>query len=200
VHSRAARVISNPVFAVVVYVASLYGLYFSPLFSTLMGSHLGHLVMIAHFVLTGYLVMWVLVGTDPGRRRLPPHVLMLALFATMVFHAFFGVALMQATDPIGGGWYTLVHPPWAASLADDQKLAGGIAWTFGEIPSAAMMAVLVRQWIRADEREQRRRNRAADRAEAEGVDDDLARYNAFLHQINGLPETTVEAAPTVDIQ
>ena len=42
------------------------------------------------------------------------------------------------------------------------------------------MLVLVRQWIRSDEREQARLDRAAARADASGEPDDLARYNAFL--------------------
>ncbi|HEY7225179.1 MAG TPA: cytochrome c oxidase assembly protein [Micromonosporaceae bacterium] len=198
VRSRAARVISHPILVVAVYVVSLYGLYFSTLLSTLMRSHLGHLAMIAHFVLSGYLLMGLLVGTDPGRRRLPPYMLILALFATMVFHAFFGVALMQSTNPVGGDWFTLVHPPWAGPLAADQQLAGGIAWSFGEIPAAVVMAVLVLQWIQADEREQRRLDRAADRAKANAVDDELTRYNAFLRQIN--VQAQREAPPTVDGQ
>ena len=31
--------------------------------------HLGHLAMLTHFVLAGYLLFWVLIGVDPGRRR-----------------------------------------------------------------------------------------------------------------------------------
>ncbi len=42
------------------------------------------------------------------------------------------------------------------------------------------MILLVRQWIRSDQREQARLDRSADRAEATGEADDLARYNAFL--------------------
>ncbi len=42
------------------------------------------------------------------------------------------------------------------------------------------MVLLFWQWIRADQREQRRLDRAADRAEAGDEDDHLARYNTFL--------------------
>jgi cytochrome c oxidase assembly factor CtaG len=42
-----------------------------------------------------------LVGTERGRHRLPPHVLILALFASMVLHGFFRAALMQSTEPLG---------------------------------------------------------------------------------------------------
>jgi cytochrome c oxidase assembly factor CtaG len=111
-------------------------------------------------------------------------VLILVHFASMSFHAFFGVALMLQTSLFAESWFGAFHPTWRASLATDQHLAAGIAWAFGEIPAAAVMAILVAQWIRADEREQRRLDRAADRADADGTDDDLARYNAFLRAAN----------------
>jgi putative copper resistance protein D len=179
-HSRATRLLTNPLVALGIYTASLFGLYFSDLLGTLMRSHLGHLAMLGHFVLSGYLLFWVLIGIDPGRPRVPHPVLLLVHLAAMMAHGFFGLALMQSTTVIAPDWYLGVHPDWASSLLDDQKLGAGIAWAFGEVPAAVVMVLLVRQWIRADQREQRRVDRAADRAETTGADDDLARYNRFL--------------------
>jgi putative copper resistance protein D len=184
-HSRALRVLSHPTTALVILVGSLYGLYFSGLFALLMRSHVGHLLMLCHFVASGYLFFWMLIGVDPGRRRLPHPVLILVHLASMAFHAFFGIALMQAHALIAADWFGALHPVWRGSLAADQTFAAGIAWSFGEIPAVAVFVVLVRQWIRADEREQRRFDRAARRAEeaeADGrqVDDELTRYNAYL--------------------
>ncbi|WP_253866345.1 cytochrome c oxidase assembly protein [Micromonospora sp. WMMA2032] len=179
-HSRLTRLLTHPVVALGIYTASLFGLYFSDLLGTLMRSHLGHLAMLGHFVVSGYLLFWVLIGIDPGRPRVPHPILVLIHLAAMMAHGFFGLALMQTTTVIAPDWYLGVHPGWASSPLADQKLGAGIAWAFGEIPAAVVMVLLVRQWIRADEREQRRLDRAADRAEATGEDDDLARYNAFL--------------------
>nr|WP_205863094.1 cytochrome c oxidase assembly protein [Planosporangium thailandense] len=183
-HSRVTRLLTHPVVALALVVASLYGLYFSNLFEVLMRTHLGHLAMLTHFVVSGYLFFWVVVGVDPGRRQLPHPVLILVHFASMTFHAFFGMALMLQTSLFAAGWFGALHPAWRASLTADQRLAAGIAWSFGEIPAGAVMVILVVQWIRADEREQRRLDRAAARAEAEGTEDDLARYNAFLKAAN----------------
>ncbi|MFK3980750.1 cytochrome c oxidase assembly protein [Micromonospora sp. NPDC050397] len=180
VHSRVLRTFTHPLIALGLYVASLYGLYFSGLLGTLMRYHLGHLAMLVHFVLVGYLLFWVLIGIDPGRRRLPRPLLVVVHFAAMIFHAFLGVILMQSTTVIAPDWYTAVHPDWAGTLLADQHLGAGIAWAFGEVPAAIVMILLVRQWIRADEREQARLDRAADRAQASGEEDELARYNAFL--------------------
>ncbi|WP_305789864.1 cytochrome c oxidase assembly protein [Symbioplanes lichenis] len=179
-HSRVFRVLSHPVVALGIYVASLYGLYMSDLLGTVMRYHLGHLAMLVHFVLAGYLLFWVLIGIDPGRRRIHPALLTVVHFLSMVAHAFFGFVLLQSTDVIAADWYVAVHPAWAQSLLADQHLGAGLAWAFGEVPAAVIMLLLVRQWIRSDEREQARLDRAADRAEASGEEDELARYNAFL--------------------
>ncbi|ASW55178.1 cytochrome c oxidase assembly protein [Plantactinospora sp. KBS50] len=180
IHSRVLRLLTHPLVALGIYTASLYGLYFSDLLGTLMRYHLGHLGMLLHFVVSGYLLFWVLVGVDPGRRRLAAPLLVIIHFAAMSFHAFFGIVLMQSNALIAPEWYTPLHPPWAASPLADQHLGAAIAWSFGEIPAAIVMLVLVRQWIRSDEREQARLDRAADRAAATGEEDELARYNAFL--------------------
>jgi putative copper resistance protein D len=179
-HSRVMKVLTHPIVALVIYITSLYGLYFTNLLGTLMVYHLGHLAMLAHFVLAGYLMFWVLIGIDPGGPRLAPHVRVLLHFATMVFHAFLGVVLMLSTTVISPGWYRAVHPPWAADILTDQHLGAGIAWAFGEIPAAVVFAILIMRWMRSDEREQARLDRAADRAEENNEEDDLARYNAFL--------------------
>jgi putative copper resistance protein D len=179
-HSRPARLLTHPLVALGIYAGSLFGLYFSDLLGTLMRSHVGHLAMLTHYVVAGYLLFWVLIGVDPGRPRLAPPLLVILHLASMMAHGFFGLVLMQTTTVIAPDWYVAVHPGWASSLLDDQKLGAGIAWAFGEVPAAVVMIVLVRQWIRADQREQGRLDRAADRAEATGEEDDLARYNAFL--------------------
>ncbi|MET7401489.1 cytochrome c oxidase assembly protein [Dactylosporangium sp. NPDC005572] len=184
-HSRPVRLLSHPVVALALYVVSLYGLYFSDLLGTLMRYHLGHLAMLTHFVLVGFLFFWVLIGIDPGRRAVAPPILVLVHFAGMAFHAFLGVALMQSRTVIAADWYTSVHPDWASSLLADQRVGAGLAWGFGEIPAVAILLLLVVRWVRADEREQRRLDRAAERAEATGEEDDLARYNAFLRQAAG---------------
>ncbi|WP_212998005.1 cytochrome c oxidase assembly protein [Winogradskya consettensis] len=179
-HSRVFRLLSHPLVALGIYVVSLYGLYMGDLLGTLMRYHLGHLAMLVHFVLAGYLLFWVLIGIDPGRHRVHPALLTVVHFLAMVAHAFFGFVLLQATTVIAADWYTAVHPAWASSLLTDQHLGAGLAWAFGELPAVAVMLLLVRQWIRSDEREQARLDRAADRADASGEEDDLARYNAFL--------------------
>ncbi|MCA1216930.1 cytochrome c oxidase assembly protein [Streptomyces sp. 8L] len=174
-HSRFVRVVSHPVFTIPVFIASLYGLYFTPIFDFLMRSETGHIVMMVHFLAVGLLFFWPIMGIDPGPHRSGYLMRMLELFAGMPFHAFFGIALMMASQPMINAYR---HP--AASLGvdalSDQTAAGGIAWAFSEVPSVLVLLALVFQWYRSDQRQATRQDRAADR----DGDKELAAYNAYL--------------------
>ncbi|MEU8570480.1 cytochrome c oxidase assembly protein [Streptomyces pathocidini] len=174
-HSRYVRIVSHPAFTIPLFIASLYALYFTPLFDFLMGSKPGHIAMMVHFLAVGLAFFWPIMGVDPGPHR-PGYVMrMLELFAGMPFHAFFGIALMMASAPMIG---TYAHPPASLGIdaLDDQQWAGGIAWAFSEIPSVVVLVALVFQWYRSEQRQARRKDRAADR----DGDQELAAYNAYL--------------------
>ena len=85
--------IANPVVAAVIFFFSLATFYFTPLFYYALATHTGHVLMTVHFLLSGSLFAWVLVGTDPGPKRWPPLILLVILFATISFHAFLGVVI-----------------------------------------------------------------------------------------------------------
>ncbi|WP_055568084.1 MULTISPECIES: cytochrome c oxidase assembly protein [Streptomyces] len=173
--SRYVKIITHPAFTIPLFIASLYALYFTPLFDTLMGSKAGHIGMMVHFLAVGLVFFWPIMGVDPGPHR-PGHIFrMLELFAGMPFHAFFGIALMMATQPMIG---TYMHPPASLGIdaLSDQEAAGGIAWAFSEIPSVVVLVALLFQWRKSEDREARRKDRAADR----DGDKDLEAYNAYL--------------------
>jgi putative copper resistance protein D len=177
------KVLGHPAVATIIFVASTYALYFSPLFEMAMRAHLGHIVMLMHFLLTGGLFYWVLIGVDPAPHRLPYVGKLLVLFVTLPFHAFFGIALMNTND-LANSWYTSLHRPWGASLASDLHTAGSIAWAFGEIPTFIVLLVLVFQWFMDEQRLSVRLDRKADRAAVKQEDDELADYNAYLSNLD----------------
>ncbi len=171
--------LTNPIVALVLFIGSFYGLYFSGLFDAALSEHWAHLAMNAHFLLAGYVFFWPVIGVDPAPRRLPPLGRLGLLFASVPFHAFFGVILMNMQTVIGAGFYRALDLPWMEDLLADQRLGGGIAWASGEIPVLIVMIALLVQWVRSDEREARRRDR---REDATG-DAELAAYNAMLRQM-----------------
>jgi putative copper resistance protein D len=182
-HSRVVKVISHPAVATIIFVGSTYALYFTPLFESLMRDHLGHIAMLSHFLLSGSLFYWVLIGVDPAPHKLPFVGRILVFFVTMPFHAFFGIALMQSSG-IASGWYGELGRTWGPSISTDTHTGGAIAWAFGEIPTFIVLIALVFQWFLEDQRLTRRMERKADRAEANHEPDELSDYNAYLAGLN----------------
>jgi cytochrome c oxidase assembly factor CtaG/putative copper export protein len=178
-HSPPARWLTNPLVTLPLFVGSYYALYFSGLFPAALPEHWAHQLMNVHFLVVGLLFFWPLIGVDPAPRRLPPAARLGIVFASVPFHAFFGVAVMSANAVIGGEYYRSLALPWVPDPLLDQKLAGGLAWASGEAPLLIVVVALAIQWSRQDERSARRDDR---RADADG-DADLVAYNAMLHRL-----------------
>ncbi|MFI5780730.1 cytochrome c oxidase assembly protein [Nocardia sp. NPDC051570] len=179
-HSRFTRVLANPIVALSVFVVSLYGLYFTALFDQLIRFHWGHLLMNVHFLITGYLYYWAIIGIDPGPRRLPHLGRLGMLFAIMPFHAFFGVAVMSMETLVGGTYYPQLQLGWMHDLFSDQKIGGSLAWISGEVPVLLVVGALLSQWARQDRRVAARGDRHQD---AYPEDDELTAYNAMLAEL-----------------
>ncbi len=176
VHSRFLRVIGHPLVASALFMGSLVAFYYSPLFGEALRTHTGHVLMNVHFLLIGYLFASVMIGVDPGPARPPYPFRLILLLAVLSFHAFFGLALMSSTSLIQGGFYQELERHWGGSLLSDQQTGGAIAWGVGDVPSLLLALGIAFAWSRSDDREAKRRDRAADRdGEAE-----LTAYNAEL--------------------
>jgi putative membrane protein len=177
-HSRFARFVASPFFTIPLFIASLYGIYFTPLFDALMSNPIGHQFMLAHFVVVGLLFFGPIVAQDPWPRTLSHPGRMLELFLPVPFHAFFGVAIMMAGSLVVE---TFAHPPagWGIDPFDDQGVAGGIVWAFGELPTVLVLGVVFFSWASSEERRGRAIDRAADRTQ----DAELAAYNARLRAL-----------------
>lgn len=175
-HSRFSRLITNPLVATALFVGGFYVLYLGGIFDIAAGSHAGHVAMNVHFLLSGYVFYWVVIGIDPTPRPLPPLGKLAMVFGSLPLHAFFGVVLMGTQSVIAEGFYKSLQLPWHTDLLADQKLGGGIAWSAGEVPLVVVLLALLIQWNRSDRRTATRLDRAADRDE----DADLAAYNNML--------------------
>jgi len=184
IHSRYSVFITNPVTALIIFDGSLFALYLTPLFGTLMRSHSGHLLMDIHFVLAGYLFFYVIIGVDVNPRKIPHIVRIIVLFAAMSIHAFFSITLLSTSSLVDGGYFALLHRPWNVNLLTDQHTGGAVGWAMGEIPILLALVATFIQWMREDKREAKRIDRAADRASAMGEDDELAQYNRYLSELN----------------
>ncbi|NUU07261.1 cytochrome c oxidase assembly protein [Leifsonia sp. C5G2] len=189
-HSRPARFLAHPVTSLSLFLVSLYGLYFTPIFDALMSTMWGHNLMLVHFLAVGFLYFWCVLGIDPTprqasrglRRYAGPTVRIVELAATTPFHAFFGVMLMMSVA-LTVGFYRHPIPGWGIAPLADQAVGGGIAWGFTEIPTLIVLGVIFLQWQRSDERRTRRLERSSARAEAE-----RAAYNDYLARLAAYDE------------
>ena len=179
-HSRFSQLVTHPLVGPALFIGSLYGLYFTGIFDTLMRNHWGHSVMELHFLAVGSLYYYVLIGIDPAPRKLQPLLRFGMLLVTIPFHAFFSIAVMSSNTIFAGEYWEFLHRPYETDLLADQYLGGGIAWAMGEIPLLLVMGAIFVQWFTSDRRESRR----FDRAESNNDDQDLQAYNAYLASLN----------------
>ncbi len=177
-HSKILAVATHPLVGSALFVGSLYGLYFTPLLNNAMSSQLGHALMLCHFVLVGLVFFGPVLAVDPWPHRSPAGVRLFQVILAVPFHAFFAIAVMQASMPL-----STVFASSTRSLGmdpiQDQYVGGSIAWVFGEVPIILIGLILFVQWVRDDARQSRRLDRQAER----DGDARLLAYNAALGRL-----------------
>jgi cytochrome c oxidase assembly factor CtaG/putative copper export protein len=179
VHSRFSQVVTHPLFAAANFAGSIVLFYYSDLFGFAMREHVGHELMIVHFLLTGYIFILSMIGSDPLPRRAPYPMRLLLLLATMGFHAFFGVAIMGGTNLLAADYFGNLGRAWGQSALLDQQTGGAVAWGIGEVPTLLVAIGVAIMWSRSDQRETKRVDRAADR----NNDADLTAYNDMFAKL-----------------
>ena len=165
-HSRVARVLTFPAVAGVVFVANPFALYYTGWYEATLRNPWLHDLNHAHFVLVGCLWFWPILGLDPMPARLAYPLRLVAVFATMPFHAFLGVTLMGASTLVAGDYYRGLGREWGPSPAADQEIAGGVLWASGDLVALVVLGALFVQWAAASGREAAREDRRLDRLDA----------------------------------
>jgi putative copper resistance protein D len=165
-HSRVVNVITFPLFAFGVFVATPFALYFTGLYHVSLEHDWLHELTHVHFVVVGCLFFWPLLGLDPLPNRWPYPARALIMVLSVPFHTVLGLTIMQSSTLLAGDYYPALHLAWADPHTD-QVLAGGILWAAGEMVSVTTLGILIIQWIKQSEREAKRVDRALDRAEAQ---------------------------------
>jgi len=179
VESRFMAFVSHPVVAAASFASALILFYYSPLFEFALRNHAGHLWMLFHFAIVGYLFINALIGIDPGpsRPRYPMRIVL--LFATMAAHAFFGVVLTTSQVLLAPTWFGLMGRTWGPDAITDQQYGGQLAWGMGELPVVILAILVVASWRQSDARETVRLDRKAERDH----DADLNAYNEMLARV-----------------
>lgn len=180
INNPVSRFLTNPVVAAVQFVIGFYGLYLSDLFEALASEHAGHVFMVIHFLISGYIFYWVAIGVDAAPRQLSPFMKLLMTLSAMAFHAWFGIAMMQMSEPLAESYYLSLQLPFPVDLMEQQHTGGAIAWGLSEIPLVLVSIMHGVQWAKQDRKEQKRYDRKAERDN----DAELEAYNAMLAGLN----------------
>ncbi|MFS0718907.1 cytochrome c oxidase assembly protein [Arthrobacter sp. 1P04PC] len=181
--SRWGRLAIHPAFMVPLFLLSFYGVYFSGSADLLLPSWYGHVGLELLFLAAGILFTVPLISADPLPTRQSHFGRMIDMFAEMPLHAFFGVVLMMATAPMID-FFSTPPPQWNVNPMTDQGVAGGLAWSYGELPGVLMLMFILVRWQRDEAKGWARSDRSA---ATEGTPE-LDAYNEYLQQLARRPE------------
>lgn len=160
------------------YVASLFVVYFTPIFPWLMKYHWAHQLMLVYFMVTGYLFFNLVIGHDRQSWNMPHLVKLALMISIMPFHAIFAVGILSSQTIIGETFYRTLDVTWVGDLMADQSVAGQAAWLLGEIPLFVAVIALSVQWFQQDKVDARSFD------DAQGTSDDpVDAYNEMLAQL-----------------
>ncbi|NED56931.1 cytochrome c oxidase assembly protein [Micromonospora aurantiaca] len=181
-HSRPAKLFTYPIVALSIYSGNVFSLYFGDLLGALTCSHLGHLAMLGDASSPVICCSGCSSASAPAP-RVPHPIMVIIHLVAMMAHGVFGLVLMLTTN--------VIAPPTGISLSLlHGRLLVGWPGTRGRH----------RPGVRRDPRHRRHDHPCsavdprrparggsarpcadrADRAEADGEEDDLTRYDVFL--------------------
>src|SRR4029453_4348383 len=157
-HSRVVRVLTFPLGAFGLFIANPFVLYFTGVYRQTLEHAWLHEFIHVHFLITGCLFFWPLLGLDPLPNRWPYPARALLMVLSVPFHTVLGLTIMQSRTLLGGDWYPNLGVTWSDPWKD-QVVAGGILWAGGEIVSVTMLGILVLQGLKQSERGGKRSDR-----------------------------------------
>jgi putative copper resistance protein D len=149
------------------------------------------------YLLSGYLFLLPLVGSERTPWTVPYLLRLAILAASMGVDTLVGIVLMLTPHAVAPGYGT-AHPGWGPGALADQEIAGAIMWVAGDGLMMLLMIVIGVRWGMAGAAEQTM-GRWLEGARASTVlgagsrdvsvdddDDALAAYNARLATLHGL--------------
>ncbi len=151
-HHPVVEFVTNPVVVVIVSYGTMLAYFLTPFYNFSLEHPLVHDLTHLHFLVSGCLFWWLVVGRDPSRWRLS-HPAKLGILAVGIpVTAILGVSLTGASVSVA---------PLFHSVADTHR-GGSILWIVGEITTFVAMGIIVFQWMQFEEREAIRADRLAD--------------------------------------
>jgi putative membrane protein len=155
-HHPVVEVVTHPAFVVLVAYGTMIGYFLTPFYAFSLEHPVVHQLTHLHFLVSGCLFWWLVVGRDPSRWRLS-HPARLGILALGIpVNAVLGLALTGARTSVAARFHTLA----------DTHRGGAVLWVVGELVVLVALGISMYQWMRYEERKAARADRLLD-AQAE---------------------------------
>jgi len=164
-HSRILRIASFPVVAWLVFAGVMWGTHFSPIFDRSLEDPVVHDVEHALYLGAALLFWWPAIGLDPSPWRMPHPVRAMYVFLQMPQNTFLAVTILNSSVPLYAHYATLVRS-WGPSALQDQQIAGGLMWLFGDMLFLAAIGGIIAGWMVLEKRQEAATDRRVDRERA----------------------------------
>jgi len=132
--SGVSRFLSHPVPAATINVGSLWLLYATGLGAAMLQNPVLHYLLLAHFLIAGYLFTASIIGVDPAPHRAGFRLRLVVLVLAIGLHS----ALAK---------YIYVHPP-EGTTTPAAELGGLVMYYGGDLIELVVVAVFFSQWYR----------------------------------------------------
>ena len=142
---RAARVVTHPVVAAVLFSVTLAAWHTVPLYDLMMRDHDVHVFTHLLFMIAAVIMWWPVMSPVP---ELPP----LDLGPRMLYLFLIGIpmqlvaSIITFADSVLYQWYAGAPRTWGLSPLDDQKLGGLLMWVPGNLYLFGAIAVVFFIW------------------------------------------------------
>jgi putative copper resistance protein D len=164
-HSRLLRIVSFPVVAWLLFAGVMWGTHFSPIFDRSLEDPVVHDLEHALYLAAALLFWWPAIGLDPSPWRMPHPVRAMYVFLQMPQNTFLAVTILNSAVPLYAHYATLVRS-WGPSALQDQQIAGGLMWLFGDLLFLAAIGGIIAGWMIHEQREEAAVDRRVDRERA----------------------------------
>jgi len=155
-HHPVVEAVTNPIFVAIVAYGTMLVYFLSPFYNFSLEHPLIHDLTHLHFLISGCLFWWLVVGIDPSRWRLSHPAKLGFLAAGIPVTAILGVALTGAQVSIAPHFHTV----------GDTRAGGSTLWIVGEIVTVVAIGIVLYKWMQYEEREAIRADRRLDAEEA----------------------------------
>ncbi len=141
-----ARVTTAPLVVAIVFVATPWLLWLTPVRELVSRSGPAHLTVHVHLFVVGLLFAEHLAGRSPLPARFTPPMRLLVGAVVLVGHGFLGLVLSTLDRPL---LRTVI--PATEALAD-QRAGAQVMWVGGEFVMVGLLAATMWEWMRREER------------------------------------------------